>query len=87
MDTIGLSIEDITSLIVALKQELTKNQEEGVRLNTARFIRDGCPEDEAQYRAGVIGIQSVDTSVFAGIIIANNRRILLDLQKAGLLTS
>ena len=85
MDTIGLSIEDMTSLMVSLKEELLKQQEETIRANTAQFISEGCSEDEAQFRAGTIGTQAVDIATTAGIIVANNRRILLDLKKVGLL--
>ena len=86
METIGLSARDITNLMATLKIELGKGQEERNRSATAQFISDGCPEDEARFRAGIIGIQSTDMAVVEGIVVANNRRILLDLKEAGLLT-
>lgn len=87
METIGLSARDITNLMAMLKIELGKEQEERNRSATAQFIGDGCPEDEAGFRAGIIGIQSTDMAVVEGIIVANNMRILSDLKKAGLLSS
>lgn len=85
MDTIGLSMEDMTAFMVSLKVELLKGQEETTRSTTAQFVSQGCSEDEAQFRAGMIANLSVDTSAILGIMVANNRRILLDLKEAGML--
>ena len=85
METIGLSIQELTNLIVSLKVQLTKDQEENIQSNTTRFISEGCAENEARFRAGIIGIQAIDTSAILGIIVENNRRILSDLREAGIL--
>ncbi len=85
METIGLNINDMTSLMVRFKEEVTIGQEATIQSNTAQFISAGCTEDEARFRAGVIGMHSIDTSVVLGIMVANNRRILSDLKEAGIL--
>ena len=84
---IGLSSNDMTNLMVSLKEELAKNQEESIQSNAVQFINEGCTEDEARFRARIIGTQAIDTAVIFGIIVANNRRILLDLEEAGMLQS
>ena len=85
METIGLSINDMESLIVTLKEELNKGQEENFQANTAHFISAGYTEDDARFKAVVIRLQAVDASAILGIIVANNRRILLDLKEAGII--
>ena len=85
MDTIGLNASDIETLMVSLKVELLKGQEETTRSTTAQFVSQGCSEDEAQFRAGMIANLSIDTSAILGIMVANNRRILSDLKEAGIL--
>ena len=85
METIGLSKEDITALVVSLKVELTKEQEETTRSTAAYFVSQGCSKDEAYFRAGTLTNSSVDSGILMGIIDANNKRILSDLQRTGLL--
>jgi hypothetical protein len=86
MDTIGLNTEEIANLMISLKKKLGKNQEEAIQLNTAQFISQGYSEDEARFRAGIVKTQTIDNSVVAATIDANNKCILLDLKKAGLLS-
>lgn len=86
MDTIGFSIGDMIALMVSLKVAGLKEQEETTRSTAASFVSDGCSEDEAQFRAGMIANLSVDTSAILGIIDVNNKRILSDLKQAGLLS-
>ena len=86
MDTIGFSIGDMITLMVSLKAEGLKGQEETTRSTAAQFVSQGCSEDEAHVRAGMIANLSVDTSAILGIMVVNNRRILSDLQNVGLLT-
>ena len=85
MDTIGLSFKDMEALMISLKVELLKGQEETIQSSTMEFISQGCSEDEARFRAGVIGAISIDASAILGIMAANNGRILLDLKEAGIL--
>ena len=87
MDTIGLDLKEMETFMVSLKEKLLGDREDTIRSNTKLFINQGCSQDEARFRANIIEVISIDTSIILGIIATNNQRILLDLKKTGLLGS
>jgi len=87
METIGLNINEMSDLMISIKMQLAKDQEGNLQATTEQLISDGFTEDEARFRAGLIGMQTVDVSAILGIIVENNRRILSELKKAGILNS
>ncbi len=86
MNFIGLSITEMSAIMVKMKTQLTKDQEPQIQQNISTFIKDGYSKNDAELRARMIGIQSVDTAALLGIMVENNRKILLDLKAAGLIT-
>ena len=85
MNSIGLSITEMSTLMVEMKTQLTRDQEPQVQQNKSNFIKDGYSNDDAELRARMIGIQSIDTAALLGIMVENNRKILLDLKATGLI--
>ena len=86
MEAIGLSFNDLVSRQAEewerASSTLTKEQTQS---SIAQHINRGCSVDEADFRATITAqISSIVTAILA-TIDANNKRILIDLKRAGLL--
>lgn len=85
MKTIGLSFNDLVNRQVMEWRRARTDTEEQKQSSVTQHIIRGCSEDEAQFRATItIEIAANSTAILAAID-ANNKRILLDLKRAGLL--
>ncbi len=87
METIGLSFNDMFRFQVKAIEEARKGKDEKeIELSIARYINQGCSEEEARFRVDLtVEIASFNSALLA-VIDANNKRIISDLKNAGLLT-
>jgi len=86
METIGLNFSDLVNIQAEeWERANTAFPNEQTQASIAQHINRGCSVDEADFRATITAqISSIVTSTLA-TIDANNKRILIDLKKAGLL--
>ncbi len=84
METIGFSFNDLVNIQATEWNRI--DMEEQRQVSLANHLKRGCSEDEAQFRASItVEITSITTAILA-TIDANNKRILLDLKEAGILS-
>lgn len=85
METIGLSFNDLVSTQAKEWERASKHTDEYKQSSVAHHISRGCSEDEAQFRATITVEIAANTTAILAAVDANNKRILLDLGRAGLL--
>ncbi|MFC2021923.1 hypothetical protein ACFLTR_01740 [Chloroflexota bacterium] len=86
METIGFNFNDLANIQATELNRIDGATEEQKQLSVASHISQGCSQDEAQYRATITGEMTAITISLLATIDANNKRILLDLKEAGILS-